>query len=89
MLRIRCPWCGERDHTEFSYGADATVVRPRADASDQDWVNYVYIRDNPRGPHQEYWHHAHGCRQWLRVTRNTLTHEIVEIAPAVPSSSCP
>jgi heterotetrameric sarcosine oxidase delta subunit len=87
MLLIRCPWCGERDHTEFTYGGDATVTRPAADAPDHDWVQYVYLRDNPRGPHQEYWHHVQGCRQWLRVTRDTLTHEITEVAPANASSS--
>jgi heterotetrameric sarcosine oxidase delta subunit len=86
MLRIHCPWCGERDHTEFSYGGDATVVRPGGDAPDEVWLNYVYIRDNPRGAHQEYWHHVQGCRQWLRVTRNTLTHEIAEVAAVAPSS---
>jgi sarcosine oxidase subunit delta len=24
----------------------------------------------------EYWHHSGGCRSWLVVERNTLTHEI-------------
>jgi heterotetrameric sarcosine oxidase delta subunit len=86
MLRIRCSWCGERDHTEFTYGPDATVLRPRPDASDQDWVSYVYMRANPCGPHQEYWHHLYGCRQWLRVRRNTLTHEITDVSPALPCS---
>lgn len=81
-LRIECPWCGERDHTEFSYGGDATIARPKADTPMQGWVEYVYIRDNPKGPHQEHWHHVHGCRQWLRVTRDTLTHEISQVGPS-------
>ena len=29
MLRITCPWCGERDYTEFRYGGDAEKERPR------------------------------------------------------------
>ena len=31
----------------------------------------------------EYWYHGGGCRSWLKVARNTLTHEItsVEAAP--------
>jgi heterotetrameric sarcosine oxidase delta subunit len=82
MLLIRCPWCGERDHTEFTYGGDANVMRPAAEASAGDWVDYVYLRDNPRGPHCEYWHHVKGCRQWLRVVRDTMTHEISQVAPA-------
>jgi sarcosine oxidase subunit delta len=85
MLLIQCPWCGERAHTEFTYGGDANVRRPTAEVTDDAWVDYIYIRDNPRGPHAEWWHHVHGCRQWIRVIRNTLTHEIEKVAPAVPS----
>ena len=77
MLRIDCPICGLRDETEFSYGGDATVVRPAMDEADpKAWLDYVFMRDNPRGAHREYWHHASGCRQWLVVERDTLTHEI-------------
>ena len=83
MLRIRCPVCGLRDETEFSYGGDATVRRPAHDEADPEkWVAYVFLRDNPRGAHREYWHHAHGCRQWLVVQRDTLTHAIGGVALA-------
>jgi sarcosine oxidase subunit delta len=72
-----CPVCGLRDETEFTYGGDATVVRPAPDETAPDvWLDYVFIRDNPRGLHKEFWHHVQGCRQWLVVERNTLTHEI-------------
>jgi sarcosine oxidase delta subunit len=37
-MRIRCPFCGEREVSEFAY-----------------------------------------CRTWLRVTRDTLTHEILAV----------
>jgi len=77
MLRILCPICGLRDETEFTYGADATIRRPHMNENDaKAWHDYVFIRDNPRGPHKEYWHHVTGCRQWLVVERDTLTHEI-------------
>jgi len=82
MLIIRCPWCGERDHTEFTYGGAASVARPTPAATDQEWVDYVYMRDNSRGSHEEYWHHVQGCRQWLRVHRDTMTHEIASVMPA-------
>ena len=26
--------------------------------------------------YDEYWHHAAGCRRWLVVTRDTVTHEV-------------
>lgn len=77
MIRISCPYCGPRDHDEFTYIGDATKNRPTDDASDEDWFNFVYIRDNPRGPHQEYWQHIQGCRAFVKVLRNTLTHEVL------------
>ncbi|HLI14002.1 MAG TPA: sarcosine oxidase subunit delta [Alphaproteobacteria bacterium] len=82
MLLIKCPWCGERDHTEFTYGGDGTLARPAADAPLEAWNDYVYQRDNPRGPHVELWQHTASCRRWIRVRRDTLTHEITATAPA-------
>ena len=80
MLRINCPFCGERDHTEFHYGFDATTQFPGLENQDHEaWMSYVFYRDNPKGNHQEYWQHVSGCRAWLKVTRNTLTHEITEV----------
>ena len=82
MFNIRCPWCGDRPAIEFSFGGDAS--RPRPDApetlSDEAWHDYVFIRDNPAGPHPEYWQHSGGCRQWLTVLRSTTTHEILATA---------
>ena len=76
MHQIDCPWCGVRDESEFQYRGDATVERPEPDAGEEAFFRYVYIRDNPRGWHIEWWHHVGGCRQWVKVVRNTLTHEI-------------
>jgi sarcosine oxidase subunit delta len=77
MLRIPCPVCGRRDETEFTYGGDATVKRPAmSEGATGPWLEYVFQRDNPRGPHKEYWQHIHGCRQWLVLERDTLTHAI-------------
>jgi heterotetrameric sarcosine oxidase delta subunit len=82
MLRINCPFCGERDHSEFTYGGDATVVYPALDAPLEAWIDAVYVRANPKGPHRERWHHSDGCRLWLIVERDTLTHEITSVTPA-------
>ena len=77
MLLIPCPWCGPRAQVEFTYGGDAAAKRPAPDASNEAWVNFVYLRDNPAGPHDELWFHGAGCRQWFRVRRDTRTHEIL------------
>ena len=69
MLLIPCPWCGPRDHNEFTYGGDATVPHDS---------EIVLLRDNPRGPHEEWWHHSAGCRTWLKLRRDTATHEILD-----------
>lgn len=76
MHRINCPWCGLRDEAEFQYQGDATKKRPAMDGTVEEYFDYVYLRENPRGWHTEWWHHVQGCRQWVKVVRNTLTHEI-------------
>src|SRR3569832_1149481 len=92
MLRINCPVCGLRDESEFSYNGDANVVRPAlVETSDDDRHNNNNQQDNPRGPHREYWHHVQGCRQWLVVERDTLTHRIggAVLACDVEAARCP
>jgi sarcosine oxidase subunit delta len=79
-MRITCPHCGERGHEEFAYLGDARRARPAPDAAVAAWAEYVYLRDNPAGRHEEYWYHASGCQAWLRVTRDTRTHEVLAVA---------
>lgn len=89
-MRIECPFCGERDVSEFAYLGDAGVHRPPPGTESLADRSYeaVYLRDNPAGPHRELWYHAGGCLSWLRVTRNTRTHEIlaVQLATEAPRS---
>jgi sarcosine oxidase, subunit delta len=79
MLRIPCPYCGPRDETEFRYGGQAGITYPAdPDAvTDAEWVAYLFLRDNPKGPWRERWVHVAGCRRWFDVTRDTLTNQIV------------
>lgn len=76
MLKIQCPWCGERDQSEFSYGGQAHIVRPLApdELSDEQWGDYLFFRDNPRGLHREQWCHSAGCRRWFNAVRDTVTY---------------
>ena len=82
MLNIKCPYCGDRSQKEFAYGGDGTVVRPELnqEISDEKWDEFVYLRKSQRGKHVELWHHIAGCRQWIKVQRDTVTHEIFRTA---------
>ncbi len=84
-MRIQCPFCGDRDVSEFAYLGDANCSRPDPAAPDapQRFYEAVYLRDNPAGPHLELWYHASGCRGWLRVQRNTRTHEVLSASLAM------
>ncbi len=81
MLHIWCPWCGEhREEEEFHPKGQAHIVRPAdPDAcSDEEWGDYLFFRDNPRGIHQELWVHAAGCRKFFNVVRHTVSYQILE-----------
>lgn len=81
MLLIHCPWCGPRDEIEFRCGGQTHIVRPGPpeSVSDVDWANYLFFRDNPKGPHRERWVHSAGCKQWFNVMRDTATHQILQV----------
>jgi sarcosine oxidase subunit delta len=80
-MRVRCPFCGERESGEFVFSGDASCRRPDADGPDvqRHFHEAVYVRDNPAGRYEELWYHAAGCRSWLRVTRDTRTHEVYAV----------
>ena len=79
MILIDCPYCGERDQSEFSNGGEAHVVRPEnsENLSDKEWGEYLFIRTNTKGIHYERWTHDHGCRRWFNVKRDTVSDDIL------------
>jgi sarcosine oxidase subunit alpha len=81
MLLIECPWCGPRDEVEFRYGGQAYVPYPQDPESlgDAQWAEYVFVRDNPKGPFAERWSHAVGCRRWFNVVRDTVSYRILAV----------
>ena len=93
MLLLTCPWCGPRDETEFSYGGQAHVAYPEvpADLSDQEWAEYLFVRDNPKGAFAERWVHSTGCRRWFNAVRDTATYRVLatytptDPRPAIPT----
>ncbi len=81
-MRIHCPHCGLRSIEEFTCLGDATIARPDPSGGEEAFYHYVYVRENPKGRHREYWHHGGGCRSWLIVERDTATHEISSVEAA-------
>ena len=90
MFLIECPWCGERDESEFNCVGEAHIARPleTAEMTDQEWADYLFMRSNPKGLHREQWLHAAGCRRYFNAERDTLsyriagTYKIGELAPS-------
>lgn len=78
MFIIKCPYCGERDQSEFSHGGEAHIARPewREDMTDAEWSDFVFLRHNTKGVIAERWVHSAGCGKWFNCLRNSITDEI-------------
>ena len=79
MLLISCPYCGERNESEFVHGGPARAPRPRDPAASDDatWVDYLTVPNNPLGPVDEKWWHVRGCGAWVTLRRDTVTHQFL------------
>ena len=80
MLLIDCPYCQEkRPEIEFTYGGEAHITRPQDPSviNDQDWSEYLFVRENSRGIHYERWIHSHGCARFFNAVRDTVTDKFV------------
>ena len=80
-MRINCPICGSRERREFYYQG-AALTRPAPDAGEAAWDDYMHLRDNPAGVTRDMWYHEGGCGAWIIVTRDTVTHEVLDTALA-------
>jgi sarcosine oxidase subunit delta len=78
MFLIECPWCGERDETEFQCVGEAHIARPLETErlSDAEWADYLFMRSNTKGVHREQWLHSAGCRRYFNVERDTVSYHI-------------
>lgn len=85
-MRIPCPLCGERDLREFSYLGDAVYLDRPEQGDDAGYDAYLHLRDNPAGATKDVWYHGQGCGAWLWVSRNTVTHEILDAELIAPGS---
>jgi heterotetrameric sarcosine oxidase delta subunit len=78
MLQIPCPHCGARNQEEFAYERSVDSVVRLDDAADVA-MTALYSRANLRGEDHEIW--SHMCGQWLRLTRDRITHAIRDVVP--------
>ena len=85
-MRITCPCCGSRGIEEFTCLGNVPPPRPADDAPEAAWAEFVYHRDNPKGPVRELWQHVQGCRSWLLVTRDTATHDVLGVRLATAAA---
>ena len=85
-MLINHPLLGPRDISEFTILGDASLIErpdPKIKSTGTAFHEYLYLRDNPAGEHQELWFHEQGDQSWLVVSRNTLTHDITKVELAV------
>jgi heterotetrameric sarcosine oxidase delta subunit len=80
--RIPCPYCSQRNSSEFRHVGELRQRPDPANTSIQEWRSYLYEQANPAGWTNETWYHAMGCRRFIQVERHTLTNEIRSAQPA-------
>ncbi|MBO6507006.1 MAG: sarcosine oxidase subunit delta [Roseibium sp.] len=85
MLLIYCPYCGvERPETEFQCGGEAHIARPAdpGQASEEDWVEFLYMRTNTKGIAAERWRHTNGCGRFFNAVRDTVSDKFLKFYKA-------
>ncbi len=75
MLLIDCPHCGPRAQEEFAYERTTDAI-VRFEDSAEAAVATLYARENSRGFSEEIWRHSFGCRGWMLIRRDRVTHAI-------------
>lgn len=78
MMLIHCPHCGPRAQEEFTYERTRDSVVQLDQAPDAAMAA-LYSRTNPRGEENEIWRHTLGCRGWLELRRDRMSHAIVAV----------
>lgn len=78
-MRIPCPHCGTRTLEEWVYGEVFEVPANVEGAAQRD-IDRGFMHNNVEGTVHEAWFHLYGCRRWVKVTRDTITDQIIETA---------
>jgi len=81
MLLIHCPYCDkDLPEVEFAYAGEAHIVRPAdpSTVSDEEWRDFLFVRDNTRGLYCERWRHVHGCGRFFNAVRHTVSDKFLK-----------
>ncbi len=80
MQIFDCPFCGERDETEFHFVAEAGQVRPAPahEVSAEAWAAYLHFTDNSRGTAREVWRHL-ACGELFVMQRDSVSMEVIAV----------
>ncbi|KIT15978.1 sarcosine oxidase subunit delta [Jannaschia aquimarina] len=83
MLLLTCPHCGLAvEETELSPGGEAHLKRFGPGSDEDAFEEYLFLRDNPKGPTLERWRHSYGCGKWFIAARDTATNRVFGTYPA-------
>lgn len=75
MLLVPCPNCGPRNSSDLRHVGESHARPNPNTATEKEWRDYLYIRDNVADWNVETWYCTRGCRQFFKVERNTATNE--------------
>lgn len=77
MLTLHCPYCGvDAEESELAAGGEAHLKRHGPGSGEDEFHDYLFMRENPKGVHFERWRHASGCGKWFHAARCTTTLEV-------------
>jgi heterotetrameric sarcosine oxidase delta subunit len=76
---IDCPNCGPRTVYEFKFAGEEKE-KPGSESDLKSWRHYLYFNQNICGNQDEWWYHAGGCGAWIKVRRDTKTHQICQVS---------
>ena len=82
MQIFDCPFCGERNETEFHFVSEAGKVRPEParEVTPELWASYLHTKNNPRGASREIWRHL-GCGELFAMRRDTVSMAVIAVVP--------
>jgi len=90
MLLLTCPHCDLAvEETELTPGGEAHLNRHGPGSDDEAFEEYLFLRENPKGPHLERWRHSHGCGKWFIAARDTVTMQVFGTYPAQTAAPPP